>query len=298
MTHSFIQYRAGYKALWDRVKVTKTKAAEKEARAIIASRAQYEGWSVPWFVIGIIHTREAGSPPDFKAVLHNGERIVGTGKKTKLVPKNRGPFSTWKQATTDALRIDHLDEITWDDGWGPEHVAWALEAFNGFGYRSHGIPSPYLWGGTNVQVSGKYVSDGKYDAGTMDPQIGGMALLKELMALDPSVSFSPVPETHPEPAPKAEPPSAPTAPSSAPTEVEPQPSGNSGSKKKTLWGSFTLLLGSVGTYFHQHWKGILISVAVASAIGLIIWLYTKRRASLSPKAIDIEPVPVKAPVSS
>jgi len=189
----FESVKDGYKALWQNCQVTSVPQARKQAQAIIAVKDKYREVSkrtgIPWFVLGIIQTREAGSPPDFKAVLHNGERIIGTGRKTKLVPKDRGPFSDWDSAAVDAIEIEGYGDIDWSKD-GIERTAFVLERFNGVGYRSHGIPSPYLWGGTSVQKPGKYVRDGVYDPGVMDTQIGGMALLKELMELDPSVSFS------------------------------------------------------------------------------------------------------------
>lgn len=191
---SFNALKADYQRLWSGMTVTKAIETARQARHIMAAKDRYldvaSETNVPWFVLGIIHVREAGDPPDFKAVLHNGQRIVGTGRKTTIVPKGRGPFADWGVAAVDAVKIDHLDQINWYDGWGAAHVAFALEAFNGWGYRLyHNIPSPYLWGGTNRQKSGKYVQDGKYDKSVMDPQIGGMALLSVLMTIDPSVTF-------------------------------------------------------------------------------------------------------------
>lgn len=283
---NFEQLKAGYKVLWDKCEVTRTAETKKEAEAIIAAKAHYTGYKVPWFVVGIIHVREAGSPPDFKAVLHNGERIVGTGRKTRLVPKNRGPFSDWHTATVDALQIDHLDTITWDDGWGYEHVAYALEAFNGFGYRKHGIPSPYLWGGTNVQERGKFVADGRYDSGTMDPQIGGMALLKELMALDSSITFGKAPAMEPTPSdePSATHPAEPlptTGPSSSdepPETDKPDVPPVKDAPKQTAarhktWGTVGMVFGGALTWFHQHWQWFAIggSILLAVYILSVLW---------------------------
>jgi len=40
-----------------------------------------------------------------------------------------------------------------------------------------------------VQQKGKFVEDGKYEKTVMDPQIGAMAVLKQMMALDSEVRF-------------------------------------------------------------------------------------------------------------
>jgi lysozyme family protein len=227
MPISFEAFKDGYRTLWERMGVTSANQATAQANQILRVKDHYlpiaTKTHVPWFVIGIIHVREAGNPPDFRAVLHNGERIIGTGRRTSLVPAGRGPFNNFEDAAIDALTIEHYTDINWHDGWGPEHVCWVLEKFNGFGYRRFGVPSPYLWGGTSVQQPGKYVSDGHYSPSVMDPQIGGMALLKSLMALDTSVAFDKVPDgtVSPRPAPKDQTPPPKVAPSPAdPTHVE------------------------------------------------------------------------------
>lgn len=181
--HSFSNYRQGYLDLWSKMSVTKRAEASRQVALIVKNRAVYEDISascgVPWFVLGLLHLREAG-PQDvgrWLCCLHNGEKIIGTGRKTAIVPKGVGPFTTFKAAALDAVRREGLDKIDWAKD-GVAYVAFASETFNGFGYRNHGIPSPYLWGGSSVQRSGKYVSDGVFSATAMDPQIGTMTLLK------------------------------------------------------------------------------------------------------------------------
>src|SRR4051812_12770882 len=141
MSHTFAELREGYADLWNGMEISRVAAAEKEARAIIAGKAHYleveRDTKVPWFVVGIIHTREAGSPPDWRACLHNGEDIIGTGRRTRLVPAGRGPFDTFEEAAHDALvTCEHLDTLTWDAANGPLLVAWVTEKFNGYGYRN------------------------------------------------------------------------------------------------------------------------------------------------------------------
>ncbi|WP_245453663.1 hypothetical protein [Bradyrhizobium sp. AC87j1] len=57
-------------------------------------------------------------------------------------------------------------------------------------YAARGLPSPYLWSGTNQYRAGKYVRDGVFDPGKVDPQLGCAALMIALMELDPDVSFA------------------------------------------------------------------------------------------------------------
>ena len=110
MEYSFEKLRPDYEKLWLRMSVTRIGAANAEAQQVIKNKNKYAGiqqdTGVPWFIVGALHIREAGSPPDFKAVLHNGERIINTNRKTRLVPAGRGPFSDpdgFKKAAHDAL---------------------------------------------------------------------------------------------------------------------------------------------------------------------------------------------------
>src|SRR6185369_1832675 len=52
-----------------------------------------------------------------------------------------------------------------------------LEKYNGLGYAAKGVPSPYIWAGTNQYQSGKYVRDHVYDPNAVDTQLGCAGLL-------------------------------------------------------------------------------------------------------------------------
>src|SRR5262249_20516681 len=71
--------------------------------------------------------------------------------------------------------------------WTLEKSLQWQEKYNGWGYFYRGIPSPYVWGATSVQQPRKFVSDGVWSSTTMDRQIGCAAMLKGMMALDPSI---------------------------------------------------------------------------------------------------------------
>lgn len=129
--------------------------------------------SVPWMLIAGLHYRE--SSLNFKGVLHNGEYILGTGKKTKLVPAGRGPFSTWEEAAIDALGIKRT---IFPPIWTDAAILEFAERFNGLGYRNKGIPSPYVWGGTNKYISGHYVADGKFSSSAVDRRLGVAAIIE------------------------------------------------------------------------------------------------------------------------
>lgn len=171
----------GNQQRWSLAKFTRSTQINAQAAKIEASRARYEAVAkatgVPWDVIGVIHYRE--SSLDFRGVLHNGQKIIGTGKKTTLVPKGRGPFSTWEEAAIDAL-MNAGPKIGQNKDWSIAGTLDALERYNGLGYRSRGLPSPYLWAGTDQYVKGKFVADGKFDPNHVDQQLGVAALLMKL----------------------------------------------------------------------------------------------------------------------
>lgn len=203
-TYEFHALEAEYERRWADmiIKPQLCAALDRTAKTILAGKARYQAVAaqtgVPWAFIGVLHHREAGC--DFRGVLHNGEKILGTGRKTRLVPKGRGPFATWEQAAHDALAIK---------GYGPG-FAWSIarclyegERFNGFGYRMHGVPSAYLWSFSDQYARGKYVADGVWSAQTVDKQMGIAPLMKRLMLLDPETSFGASPDA-PASAPEAQ----------------------------------------------------------------------------------------------
>lgn len=139
------------------------------------------------WILGAIHFKEASC--DFDGVLHNGEKIVGTGKKTSIVPKGRGPFSSWEDSAVDAIAIE---SSRWRKlvagGADIGDILWALERFNGTGYitgAGRAETSPYLWACSNINDGrGKYVSDGKFDpTATTGATAGAALILKELARL-------------------------------------------------------------------------------------------------------------------
>jgi lysozyme family protein len=120
-----------------------------------------------------LHFRE--SSLDFKGVLHNGERILGTGRKTKLVPAGRGPFLTWEEAAVDALM---MKKSLFPSEWTLASKLEFSEKFNGLGYRNTNEFSPYVFAGTNFHdETGKYVADGKYSSTAPEKQLGVASIL-------------------------------------------------------------------------------------------------------------------------
>ena len=214
---SYAARKSLYASQWASMVIEVQASVDVAARKLLASKARYEevekGTGVPWFFIACIHWREASG--DFRCVLHNGERIVGTSKKTKLVPAGRGPFATFEAAAIDALHTPPHDMRAITD-WSVTRFAYEAEKWNGWGYALYHPknPSAYLWSMSSAYKGGKYVADGKWSATALDSQVGVMPLLKRMMELDASIKFPgqadtapapqpspapPVPEPHPEP---------------------------------------------------------------------------------------------------
>jgi lysozyme family protein len=133
--------------------------------------------SVPWYVIALIHTMECDGR--FDCHLHNGDPLAA---RTVNVPKGRPltgkpPFG-WEASAIDSLRFEHFD--FWTD-WSIAGTLYEFERYNGFGYRAHNVPTPYLWGGSQIYSSGKFVRDGAFDSKAMSSQTGAAVLLRRML---------------------------------------------------------------------------------------------------------------------
>ena len=170
---------------WAGIKIDENRKAEVQAvvNFFIGNKTRYvkveNTCGVPAELICALHYRE--SSLSFAGVLHNGERILNTGKKTKLVPKGRGPFKTWEEAAVDALM---LKKSIFPSKWTFESMLEFSERFNGLGYRSKIGDSgkielsPYVFAGTNLHdETGKYVVDGKYSPTAKEAQLGVASII-------------------------------------------------------------------------------------------------------------------------
>lgn len=133
---------------------------------------------VPWWLIAVLHRRE--SDADWRTYLGNGDRL---DRRTTHVPRGRGPFASFEDGAVDALHLDGLDRVP---DWRLEKALYYCEIFNGTGYNNRGLPSPYLWGGTNQQRPGKYVADGVWNSRVWDGQPGCAPIIATIQKLDPS----------------------------------------------------------------------------------------------------------------
>jgi lysozyme family protein len=176
--------RTEYGKLFESCVIRTARLAEvtKAADQLIASRARYEqvtaSSGVPWPMTAVVHNME--SSQNFTRHLHNGDPLTArTVKKPAGRPKAGMPPFTWEVSTADALSIHNLDA---DTDWSVAGMLYALEAYNGWGYRkSHPhVLSPYLWAGSEHYTAGKYVDDGTWSEVAVSKQIGAAVLLRRL----------------------------------------------------------------------------------------------------------------------
>lgn len=179
-------------ARWAKCQITPSRLVQANAVAgrLVAPNAKaiYQQisaqTSVPWWVIAVIHEREADQ---------NWSRSIAQGDPWNIVsrhiPKGRGPFPNFIAAALDALQNCAPKAAQWKD-WTAGGTLTILEEYNGLGYEDyHAEASPYNWGATNIEQEGKYIGDGEYSATTWDTQLGCAAMLKAMMAIDPSIVF-------------------------------------------------------------------------------------------------------------
>lgn len=221
---------------WAKCQITPSRQAEVHSAALrlckTENKARFQGVTdrltelsetnlaihpVPWWFIAIVAEREYGGPPHWDKQLGQGDPL---NQVSQHVPKGMGPYlshpdditpghDAWTRCCVDVLINSAPYAAKWSD-WSIGGVLTLFILYNGTGYEQyHNEPSPYDWGATNIQQRGKYSSDGKFDPNQWDSQIGCAALLKEMMAIDPTITFTgavltPVPHT-PTPAPDPKP---------------------------------------------------------------------------------------------
>lgn len=171
---------------WANARVTRNFASI--AKSLVSSKARYQAVAaktgVPWFVIAVIHERESSQ---------NWGRSLAQGdpwnRVSTHVPRGRGPFTSWEAAAIDAL-VSCAPYAARNKDWSAGGALTLLEGYNGLGYYRKGIPSPYLWSGTDQYRAGKYVADGVFDPNHVDKQPGCATLIRAMMSLDPTITFT------------------------------------------------------------------------------------------------------------
>ncbi|MGX1168109.1 peptidoglycan-binding protein [Bradyrhizobium sp. NC92] len=194
---SFESFKNEYERNWAGLEIRPGRLAEANAiaRKALNGKATYQQierlTGVPWYFTALCHYRESNF--DFDTYLGNGETLHRT---TTIVPKGRGPFATFVDGAVDAFRIENFIGAR---DWGIARMLFRLEAFNGFGYHSKGVNSPYLYGGSTLYGppearAGKFVRDHVFDPGHVDAQLGTAVILHAMMALDSSIALDDGPQ--------------------------------------------------------------------------------------------------------
>lgn len=140
-------------------------------------------------MVGVYHYREADL--NFACQLAQGDPL---DRPSTHEPAGVGPFHD--HDGEDAFHWGAVVALTdcaphagkWTD-WSAGGTMTISEEYNGLGYANRGVPSAYVWSGSNQYVRGKYVADHDYDPNAVDIQDGCACILKSLIALNPSIQF-------------------------------------------------------------------------------------------------------------
>jgi len=171
-----------YKLLFNTCIIRPEKSAEIEndVNRMIDNKATYDivanQLNIPWYFIAIIHCMEGSL--NFHTHLHNGDPLTN---RTVQVPAGRpltgtAPFK-WEESAIDALTLEGFTSHT---DWSVQGMLFAFEKFNGFGSRSKGISSPYLWSFSNHYTKGKFIKDHVFDPEAVSKQAGAAVLLRKM----------------------------------------------------------------------------------------------------------------------
>lgn len=228
-----VQLQKNNAARWAIAKITRgTFYAVAQRLAAPAAKARYKAveaqTGVPWYFIAVAHEREASQ--NWNTQLGQGDPL---NKVSVHIPAGRGPFATWEAGAYDAL-VNCPPYAARNKDWSIGGTLTMLERYNGLGYASRGLPSPYIWAGTDQYIRGKYVRDGVFDPNAVDQQLGCAGLLKAMQQIDPSVMVGTNSATPPAPRP---------APVTPPVANQPQAGNNPkvtlGSLLKYIFSLFT-----------------------------------------------------------
>lgn len=172
---------------WANARLTRNFSAVARHLVSPDAKSRYQAVSamtgVPWAAIAVIHERECSQ--DWTGSLAQGDPW---DRVSVHVPAGRGPFKSWEEAAVDALN-NCAPYAGRNKDWSIGGLLTKLEEYNGLGYASRGVPSPYVWSGTDQYRSGKYVRDGVYDPNAIDGQLGCAGLLMTMRVLDRSIDF-------------------------------------------------------------------------------------------------------------
>ena len=189
-------------ARWRAAKLTRGPEFKAPANRAVANKATYleivQRCNMPdiaWVFVATTHMRE--SSQDFTKNLGQGDPL---NQVTKRVPAGRGPFlgpHAFADAAVDAL-VNCAPYAARLKDWSIAGMLTNLERYNGLAYANAGVPSPYIWSGTDQYKIGKVTRDHGPIEPIVDKQLGCAGLILAIAAIDPSVRFddAALPEDH------------------------------------------------------------------------------------------------------
>jgi len=169
-------------------------SGSKDRYVAVEQRLTKIGFYCPWWFIAICSEREYGGPPHWDRQLSQGDPL---NRVSWHDPAGRGPFlyhddpsmkDAWERACLDALIDCAPHAAKWQD-WSSGGTATIFEEYNGLGYAAMGVPSAYVWSGSDQYISGKYIADHVYRSGVVDVQEGCMPILSRMMEADKTINF-------------------------------------------------------------------------------------------------------------
>jgi lysozyme family protein len=187
---------------WHNMKLAQARLPELDsvAKRLVDAKPRYlavedrlrklpsQHYFAPWWFTAICSEREYGGPPHWDRQLAQGDPL---SRVSWHDPAGRGPFTgedAWLRGCLNALIDCAPYAASWHD-WTPGGTATIWEEYNGLGYAARGVPSAYVWSGSDQYISGKFVADHVYRAGVVDVQEGCMPILSRMMLLDSSIAF-------------------------------------------------------------------------------------------------------------
>ena len=172
MQHPFAALEPEYNNLLARMRITR----HAEATIIAGKLLQFvkegkyaevsEKLGIPQLFIATSFEREASS--DFRLSPAQGDPW---NEVSRHVPKGLGPYQSWMASAISTYTSERLDQIG-KENWTWARLCYEGELFNGFGYRAHGVHTPYDWSGTSNYARGKFTGDHRFDFTVADQQLG------------------------------------------------------------------------------------------------------------------------------
>lgn len=177
---------------WAAAKLTRGPEYKHPVSIALAAKPRYEAiqaaTGVHWVFIATAHYRECSQ--NFSLSLAQGDPW---DKRSTNVPANRGPFSSFEEAAVDAL-VRCPPYAAHNTDWSMPNMLTLEEAYNGLKYAYAGVPSPYIWSGTDQYTIGKVIRDHGPIEPVVDKQLGVAGFIISLLQEDHSITFPSPPD--------------------------------------------------------------------------------------------------------